>query len=177
MEHPASLTCCFTGHRTVPVGEKAQIEGALLKAIALLYTKGYRHFIAGGALGFDTMAAVAVLAAKAQYPACDVRLELFLPCRDQTKGWRPEDVRRYEDILRRADAVVYASEAYTRTCMHLRNRMLVDGSDLCLAYLYEYRGGTHYTCTYAQDQHVPVLNLVSLLEDRKGNTTQGATER
>ena len=76
MEHPASLTCCFTGHRTVPVGEKAQIEGALLKAIALLYTKGYRHFIAGGALGFDTMAANAVLSLKKRVK--DITLTLIL---------------------------------------------------------------------------------------------------
>lgn len=170
------LTCCFTGHRAI----RQQDEGDLARRLCdcteeLIERYGAVCFRCGGALGFDTLAALSVLEAKAKYPACHVRLELFLPCRDQTKGWRPEDVACYEDILRRADAVVYASEEYTRTCMHLRNRMLVDGSDLCLAYLYESRGGTHYTCTYARERHVPVLNLVSLLEDGKGNATQGAT--
>ena len=121
------------------------------------------------------MAALAVLSVKEKRPSLGVRLELFLPCRDQTKGWWEEDRRVYGEILKKADRVVYASEEYTRTCMHLRNRMLVDGSDLCIAYIYESHGGTFYTCTYAREHRVPVLNVVRILRDRRRRAVEGAT--
>lgn len=58
--------------------------------------EGYLYFGAGGALGFDTIAAFAVLKLKKRYP--NIRLILVLPCLDQTRGWSREDVEIYEDI-------------------------------------------------------------------------------
>lgn len=60
---------------------------------------------AGGALGFDTLAAQTVLDMKKEYP--QLRLILVLPCEDQTRGWRSEDIAVYENIKRRSDKVVY----------------------------------------------------------------------
>ena len=72
---------------------------------------------AGGALGFDTLAAQTVLDMKKEYP--QLRLILVLPCEDQTRGWRSEDIAVYENIKRRSDKVVYVSREYTPDCMHL----------------------------------------------------------
>ena len=59
------------------------------------------YFGAGGALGFDTIAAFTVLKLKESYP--DIRLILVLPCLAQTRGWSREDVEKYEDIKSKAD--------------------------------------------------------------------------
>lgn len=126
-----------------------------------LIKKGYLYFGAGGALGFDTIAALAVLKLKEHYP--DIRLILVLPCRFQTRGWASEDVKIYENIKEQADKVVYTSEEYTRGCMHKRNRHLVDNSSACIAYLTESKGGTAYTVDYAAKHGLTVFNIADCL--------------
>ena len=83
-------TCCFTGHREIPSGQRRRIFAKTEEAIEGLIKKGYLYFGAGGALGFDTIAAFAVLKLKERYP--DIRLILVLPCFSQTRGWSEEDI-------------------------------------------------------------------------------------
>ena len=108
-------------------------------------------------MGFDTIAAFAVLKLKERYP--DIRLILVLPCFSQTRGWSQEDIEIYDDIKQKADKVVYTSQEYTRGCMHKRNRRLVDDSRYCICYLAERSGGTAYTVEYAQKKGLTVINL------------------
>lgn len=54
--------CCFTGHREIPPEDREPLRAALLSEIQRLYAeKGVTEFYTGGARGFDTMAAEAVL--------------------------------------------------------------------------------------------------------------------
>ena len=149
--------CCFTGHRTLPPGVAVALCHALDRHIAALVARGVTEFRTGGARGFDTVAALRVLAAREKNAA--VRLVLYLPCRTQSDAWREGERALYEDILSRADAVHYVSDAYVPGCMQMRNRALVDGSDVCLAYLTRSTGGTRQTFLYALKQGVPVVNL------------------
>lgn len=119
--------------------------------------QGYRYFGAGGALGFDTLAAQTVLRLKQTYP--QIKLILVLPCLSQTKGWKTEDITEYERIKAAADKVVYTSQEYTRGCMFKRNRHLVDSSSLCIAYLTEQTGGTAYTVEYARSKGLKIENV------------------
>ena len=150
-------TCCFTGHREIPSGSYQQICDKTEEVVESLIKEGYFYFGAGGALGFDTIAALTVLRLKESYP--DVRLILVLPCHNQTRGWSSEDVRIYETIRQQADKVVYTSEEYTRGCMHKRNRHLVDNSSACVCYLIESKGGTAYTVQYANTKGLKIINL------------------
>ena len=59
-----------------------------------LISQGYRRFYTGGALGFDTVAAIVILKLKNRYP--DIKLILALPCSSQTKGWKKRDIENYE---------------------------------------------------------------------------------
>ena len=154
-------TCCFTGHRDIPSGAYQHIFNKTEETVESLIKKGYLYFGAGGALGFDTIAAFTVLKLKERYP--DIRLILVLPCYSQTRGWSSEDVKIYENIKEQADKVVYTSEEYTRGCMHKRNRHLVDNSSACIAYLTEDKGGTAYTVDYAQKHGLVVYNIVDYL--------------
>lgn len=108
-------------------------------------------------MGFDTLAAQEVLALKEHYP--DVRLILVLPCKSQTRGWKPSEIEVYEEIKRMADKIVYTSENYYNGCMHKRNRHLVDNSSMCICYLSEKSGGTHYTVQYAEKKGLKIVNL------------------
>ena len=150
-------TCCFTGHRVIPSGEKETIRNLLETAIEKAIQDGYRFFGAGGALGFDTLAAQTVLTLKQQYP--HIRLILVLPCINQANGWKQADIDEYERIKSLADKVVYTSTEYTYGCMHKRNRHLVDNSSLCICYLTKVSGGTAYTVRYAENKKISVFNL------------------
>ena len=153
--------CCFTGHREISPKDTRRIPHALKKILLEEYEKGARVFRAGGALGFDTLAALSVLELKKKHP--DVVLELCLPCRDQSAKWTWYSKRIYEHILKHSDCVRYASEYYTNSCMHDRNRMLADGSKVCIAYYMGGGGGTAYTFNYAIRKGLEMINVFDIL--------------
>ncbi len=151
-------TVCFTGHRHFEPGEDKTVLALLDSCVRELIEKhGATVFRAGGALGFDTMAAYTVLGYRLLYPG--IKLELYLPCPGQTRGWKEEDVDSYKYIKEHADRVYVASPTYFAGCMHVRNRMLVNGSDLCVAYCRKRQGGTAYTVDYARRQYLELINL------------------
>ena len=101
-------SCCFTGHRKMSSGQHNCVVERIKSEIILMIENGVRYFCAGGALGFDTIAALTVLSLKNKYP--HIRLILVLPCRDQTNGWREADIKTYNHIFENADTIVYTSE-------------------------------------------------------------------
>jgi uncharacterized phage-like protein YoqJ len=154
-------TVCFTGHRDVKKEHTMMLSSVLEDEIVRQIELGAKVFRAGGALGFDTVAAIKVLELRERYP--DIELHLLLPCKDQTRGWNEMCVKTYNYCLERADSVIYVSEKYHRGCMHERNRALVDGSDVCIAYCTKMQGGTYYTCSYAKKYGVEVVNIAKKL--------------
>ena len=70
--------CSFTGHRQIKSDHVNDLPGLVERAIKYAYDNGCRRFIAGGALGFDTVAAREVIRFRISHP--DVSLVLFLPC-------------------------------------------------------------------------------------------------
>lgn len=151
-----SKTACFTGHRRLPTENMPEISAQLENILISLIEHGYRYFGAGGALGFDTLAAQTVLRLRPCYP--QIRLILVLPCPNQTRGWPQSSINLYEDIKRRADKVTYTSEYYFHGCMQKRSRHLVDYSSVCVAYLTKPTGGTAYTVDYARRMGLRVIN-------------------
>ena len=151
-----SKAVCFTGHRALPAEELPEISRHLEDTLIALIEQGHCYFGAGGALGFDTLAAQMVLRLRERYP--QIRLILVLPCRNQTRGWPQDSIDIYEDIKRHADKVIYSAENYFRGCMQKRNRHLVDSSSVCICYLTTPTGGTAYTLNYARRMALQVIN-------------------
>jgi len=150
-------TCCFTGHRDIPQRHKEEIVRRLKNTIRDLAARGVVYYGAGGALGFDTLAAQSILDLQAELPI--IKLILVLPCPSQAERWKTEDKMIYENIKARADKLVYVSREYTRDCMFKRNRHLVDNSGICVCYLERNTGGTAYTVDYARKKGLEIINL------------------
>ena len=148
---------CFTGHRSIDPEKAVIITTLLEQTLHTLIHHGASHFYAGGALGFDTISALTVLRLKRSYP--DIKLHLILPCKNQTKMWSDSDKAIYDLILTNADSVQYVSETYTSHCMHDRNRLLVDSSDICVAFCEHNGGGTAYTMAYAIKNDKELINI------------------
>ena len=147
----------FTGHRWVPEQELTRLRRRLIDTVETLYAEGYRTFCAGGALGFDRMAADIVLALRQRYP--DLSLLLMVPCRDQAARWGAVDREIYERQLRDADEVRVLSERYHDGCMRERNRRMIDLADCCVAYVTSSHSGSAQTVRMAEARGIPVVNL------------------
>lgn len=150
-------TCCFTGHRNIPPQHVPMLERQLRQHILQLFDRGWRVFACGGALGFDTMAAEAVLELRDR--GLPVQLLLILPCADQDARWSAAQQAKYRDILHRADQVECVTTTYYDGCMQKRNRLLVERSSFCICYCRRLGSGTGYTVRYARCMGLPVENL------------------
>ncbi len=154
-----SKSCCFTGHRAISHEHKAVLNKKLPSVIDKLISLGVTVFITGGALGFDTLAAQAVLDAKEKYP--EIRLVLALPCKNQAINWNKSQIYTYNNILEKSDEVIYTSEEYTPECMRRRNRFMVDNSSYCVFFMTSPRGGTAYTVRYALEKNLNMINSMT----------------
>lgn len=172
VEETIGRTVCFTGHRPdkliggyslrVPLAtELANVTTALIES--LIIENQARTFISGGALGFDQIAFMCVDRLKKKYP--EIQNILAVPFKDQPNAWKnPEDVKRYEKIVERADEVVYvdvipsyipkgnkaAEGRYSAAKMQMRNQYMVDQSDLVIAAWDGSSGGTKNCVDYAK---------------------------
>lgn len=154
-------TCCFTGQRFINGADDLKARKVLAEILRDLIGRGYTHFWSGGAVGFDMLAAEVVIELKGFFP--QIKLNMALPCRDQSKRWNKSDKRRYEEILAVADEIVYVCETYCTGCMHLRNRFLVEQSGICVAYKKDSDGGTAHTVSCARDKGIEVINIAYLI--------------
>ena len=157
MTEKKTESCSFTGHRQIESGHKPSIDGLTLRAVEYAYSRGVRKFYTGGALGFDTVAARAVILFRMTNPDCE--LHLILPCADQSVRWRNEDKEAYEHILSMANSVICLSDEYTPECMKARNAELVKRADMLIAYASRERSGAGQTVRMAQRKGIPVYNL------------------
>lgn len=144
-------TCCFTGHRILgknfdPAEVRAKIED--------LIKNGYKTFLSGMALGFDTVCFKILVEIK---KSCDIRLIACVPCNSQSKFFNKKQREEYEELLKKADEVVNVSDDYYDGCMMVRNYFMVDNSSVIIAYLNYNRGGTYRTVKYAAENGKEII--------------------
>ena len=154
------MTCCFTGHRNRPAADSeayAKLLAALEAAVDDAIRMGCRHFIVGGAKGFDLLAGEWILARKKVDPS--VTLSVYVPYRGQTNAYSPADMLRYQRLLNAADEVLYLSETYRPGCMRERNARMVNDSEFCIAYVRRSRSGSAQTMKMAEAKGLTVLRI------------------
>lgn len=166
-------TLCVTGHRpdSLPWGNDEknkiykQFRAELERNILFCIENGYDHFIAGGALGIDTIFALEIIRLKERGKR--IFLEIAVPCGGQEKSWTDAEKERYYKILKAADEVNLLSVRYYPFCMHARNEYMVGKSDgvLC-CWTGKRSGGTFNTIKLAERLKKQLL-LIDLRENAK----------
>ena len=149
--------CSFTGHRQINKEHKAKLTELLSKAVSYAYDNGVRSFLAGGAVGFDTLAAKTVIAFRMSHP--DVRLIILVPCKNQAEKWTSYEKNVYEYTLSVADEIEYLSDEYYDGCMKERNAELAGRCDMLIAYVGKHIGGSAQTLRMAEKLGKAVYNL------------------
>ena len=147
----------FTGHRELSPEETELAAIRLRDTIDCLIEMGATDFYAGGAVGFDTLAARAVIARKNS--GADIRLHLLLPFPGQDRRWSAEDKAAYRSILEMADSSEYYCDKYLPGIYHLRDRAIVEHSEIIVAFLSKMSGGTAYTVSLAEKLGREIINL------------------
>lgn len=155
-------SCAFTGHRHINPKHEKKIADVVLRGIAYAYSKGCRKFLAGGAVGFDTVAAREVIRFKISHG--DLSFVLVLPCQNQSERWSHSQKEMYNYVLSCADEVIYISEEYTPSCMKERNRYLADHSDILLSYVSRSNSGAAQTVRMARGKCKEIYNLYFAFE-------------
>ena len=155
-------SCCFTGYRPSKFpfsleNEKTALENALIEAVFALSAEGCTTFYSGMAMGFDILAAEAVLLLKERKE--NVRLICAVPFKGQGDNFPEPWHSRYEEIIKCADEVIVMSDKYYKGCYHKRNAFLVDNSDYVVTWFDGQPGGTASTISYAQKKGRYIINL------------------
>lgn len=154
-------SACFTGHRVLP--RTAEIEKRLYSILEKwICIHNVTDFYAGGAIGWDTLAAATVIKLREKYP--ELRLHLVLPCsnREQTAKWSDAQRREFYRILDLADSAEYVSDRYYNGCMKERNIRLVEYADTCCFCFWNpgaYSSGTGQTVRLAKKKQLMIINF------------------
>jgi len=181
------MTVAFTGHRQIngkyPDGFRtmdgryssndglwSKVYNALLNLITTLHHKyGHVDFISGGAVGFDQVAAKAVI--DLYMAGLPIQLIMAIPFEGQESKWSRLVVEGYNYILGHAHEVHYVCEpGYAPWKMQKRNEWMVDRAKTIVAlYLSEGKtGGTLNCINYAMKHKKPLITIHPLTQRAEG---------
>lgn len=155
-------SACFTGHRKITEDREKLSERLYALLESLVTEQRITDFYTGGAIGFDTLAALTVLRLRESYP--HIRLHLVLPCpfEEQSAGWTDTQKEEYRYIASLADTKELTSEHYNKDAMKVRNVRLVELADeycICCWNVNNFRSGTGQTVRMAERKGIKILNL------------------
>lgn len=152
-------TCCFTGHRPENMEHsETDIRPRIEQAIETAMEKGIMTFITGMAMGTDIWAAEIVLEKKEKNR--NIRLICALPHPNFEKRRSIVEQTRFRDILKNADDVILVNRRYFSGCYHVRNKWMVDHSEMVIAVYNGSAGGTRNTVAYARSSGIDVVNII-----------------
>ncbi len=152
-------TCCFTGHRTMKHEHLEMVAVETEKKVReLILEYGYKYFLVGGAIGYDTFVAQILFRLRdIEFP--QIRVILAYPFKGFTDGWTDEQKITYAGMLSQYDDTICVSQESSRGACLVRDRYLVDHASFCISYCTRRSGGTAYTVRYALQKGLPVCNV------------------
>lgn len=157
----------LTGHRPDKLGgydlqtpAYAALKAELRRLIELALTHyDIINCHSGMALGADTLWATAICDAKAAHPQ-RVLFTAEIPCATQASRWPLVAQTQYQQLLSQADVKHVYAPTYQPSCMHVRNRAMINACQCVIAvYNGDPHGGTANTVRYAQQLQKQLIYL------------------
>ena len=133
----------FTGHRGLAPYFNAE---RLWDELEYVISRGVETFYNGMAVGFDLLAAEAVLFLKKKYPK--IKLVACIPFYNQERYYNDTDKARYARIIKEADKRILISDEYSKDAPLKRNRYMAEHADVLITYCKKNSGGSAYTVNY-----------------------------
>ena len=148
-------TVSFFGHRYIERG--TEIENRLDKLLHDLITqKEYVDFLIGRDGEFDLLASAAIKRAIRSYGYGNTHFTLVLP---YMKAEYRDNEKEYLDYYDEVDVCYESSIAHPKAAIQIRNRSMIDRSDLVVCCVQHNSGGAYRTLQYAEKQGKRIINI------------------
>ena len=145
----------FFGHRYIERG--MEIENRLDELLHDLITqKEYVDFLIGRDGEFDIIASAAIKRAINKYAYGNTHFTLVLP---YMKAEYRDNEKEFLDYYDEVDVCYESSIAHLKGAIQIRNRSMVDRSDLVVCYVQHNSGGAYRTLQYAEKQGKRIINI------------------
>ena len=148
-------TVSFFGHRYIECGLK--IEHRLDKLLHDLITqKEYVDFLIGREGDFDILASAAIKRAINKYAYGNTHFTLVL---QYIKAEFRDNEKEYLDYYDEVEVCYESSTAHPKSAIQVRNRSMIDRSDLVVCCVQHKSGGAYRTLQYAEKQGKRIINI------------------
>jgi len=148
-------TVSFFGHREVE--RASEIESKLDQLLRDLITqKLYVELLVGRDGEFDLLAASAIRRAVKRYGYGNTSIILVLP---YMKAEYRDNEQNYLSYYDEVEICSESSDAHYKSAIQVRNRCMIDRSDLVVCCIQHKGGGAYRTMQYAKKQGKQVRNL------------------
>ena len=151
----------FFGHRYIdnPLKVEELLEEHISK---LINEKEYVDFIVGRNGEFDQCVSSSVLRVRKNVRDDNSALVLMLPY--PTAEYLNNEEYFY-DYYTDVEISYEASKAHPKSAIQIRNREIVDRTDMVICYVEHTEGGAYKTMKYALDGNKSVINLADYIDD------------
>lgn len=152
-----TYTVSFFGHREID--RIFEVEERIYEIVCdLLRTQEYVVFLVGRDGEFDQRAAAAVRRAKRNI--LDDNSELTWVMAYPMAEYR-NNQKEYEDFYYNIELCEASANAHPKGAIQIRNRDMIDRSDLVIFYIDHKSGGAYQSVRYAQDNRKKIINIVA----------------
>ena len=149
------FTVSFFGHRSIE--RASEIDNRLEKLLHDLITqKEYIEFLIGRDGEFDLLASAAIKRAVREHGYGNTHFTLVLP---YMKAEYRDNEKEYLDYYDEVEVCAESAETHPKSAILVRNRNLVDRSDLVVCCIQHKSGGAYKTMQYAEKQDKHIINL------------------
>lgn len=152
------FTVSFFGHREIDRFREVerQVESLVFK---LIEEKDYVDFLVGRNGEFDQIAAATVRRAKECYRG---KCSLIWVMPYEMAEYR-ENKKAYDQYYDEVETCPESDGTYPKAAYQIRNRSMVDRSDLVIFYVTHHSGGAYQTMQYAKGKGKTIINIADLL--------------
>lgn len=148
-------TVSFFGHRSIE--RASEVENRFDKLLhELIAQKEYVEFLIGRDGEFDLLASAAIKRAVREYGYGNTHFTLVLP---YMKAEYRDNKKEYLDYYDEVEVCAESADAHPKAAIQIRNRSLVDRSDLVVCCIQHKSGGAYKTIQYAEKQDKHIINL------------------
>ena len=148
-------TVSFFGHRHLEYG--TEIENRLDMILYDLITqKQYVDFLIGRDGDFDLLVSPAIRRTIGNYAYGNTHFTLILP---YMKAEYRDNEKNYLEYYDEVEICSESAEIYPKSAIQIRNRNIVDCSNLVVCYIQYKNGGAYKTIQYARKQGKKIVNL------------------
>ena len=148
-------TVCFFGHRQID--DFSLVEQRIEALInRLLNEHEYVEFLVGRDGEFDQLVTSAIFRCRKRLDTANCSVTWVMP---YLKSDYIKNRESYDSYYDSVEVCEQSANAHPKSAIQIRNRAMVDRSDLCVFYVTHKSGGAYQTLRYAEKANANIINL------------------